>query len=183
MTIGQWTILDSVFVFIILLSVVLALRKGLTRELISLAALIAGFVMAALYYPVAAVWFADLARTEAVANLAGFLVIFFGCLLLGALIMFLVNRFLKMSSLEWLDRVLGGLYGLLRGWAVASILVLPLVAFPVRANAVARSQLAPYLLAGARAAVWAVPKDLREKFYGEYKKVVQELNSSRKTSV
>jgi membrane protein required for colicin V production len=107
------------------------------------------------------------------------MVIFVGCIVLGAIIAFLFNRFVKAASLEWVDRLLGAVFGFLRGWAVASIIVLALVAFPVKEHMVARSVLAPYLLAGARAAVLVVPSGLKTKFYEEYKKVLQVLNEKR----
>jgi membrane protein required for colicin V production len=176
-----WTILDFSFLLIILISTGFALTKGLMREIISLVALIGGFVLAAFYYSRAGALFAELARTEAIANLFGFLLIFLGTLLAGAIAAYLFNRFVKMASLEWIDRVLGGIYGFLRGWMVASILVLALVAFPIRENAVANSALAPYLLTGARVAVLLVPQDLKDKFRTEYQKVMQALNGQRAT--
>jgi uncharacterized membrane protein required for colicin V production len=45
---SQWTVLDFVFIAITLLSTCLAFYKGLARELISLAALIIGFILAAI---------------------------------------------------------------------------------------------------------------------------------------
>ena len=181
MQMSHWTFLDYFFALIIVVSTVFALTKGLVREIISLVALIGGFILAAVYYPVVAAWFMDLSKTEAVANLIGFLIIFLGCLLVGAAAAFLVNRFIKMASLEWVDRLLGGIYGLLRGWAIASVLVLALIAFPARQNLLDRSILAPYLLAGARAAVLVVPHQLKERFNDEYKKVLQIWNQNRST--
>jgi membrane protein required for colicin V production len=104
---------------------------------------------------------------------------FLGCIVLGAIAAFLVNRFIKMASIEWVDRLLGGVFGFLRGWAIASIIVLALVAFPARENVVARSSLAPYLLAGARGAILLVPRELKDRFYIEYQKVLENLNQSR----
>ncbi len=179
MHLNQWTFLDFVFAFIIILSTGFALTKGLVREIISLVALIAGFVLAVLYYPVTAHWFIEFSRNETVANLLGFLLIFLGCILLGAAAAFLVNRFVKMTSLEWVDRLLGGVYGFLRGWAVASIIILALIAFPVRENLLERSFLAPFLLAGARVAALMVPQDMKNRFNDEYKKVLQRWNQNR----
>jgi membrane protein required for colicin V production len=175
----QWTFIDFIFAAIILVSTGFALMKGLAREVISLVALIGGFLLAALYYPVIAGWFASITRTEAVADLIGFLAIFLSCLLIGAVAAFLVNRFIKMASLEWINRLMGGIFGFLRGWAVASIIALALIAFPVRQDVLARSIFAPYLLAGARAAILLVPQDLKQKFNTEYKKILQTWNQNR----
>ncbi len=179
---SQWTFLDVIFVVVILVSTGFAVTKGLAREIISLVALIGGLILAAFYYPWVAAFFSEFTRTEVLANLIGFTILFVGALIVGAVAALLVNRLVKMASLEWIDRVLGGLYGFLRGWAVSSIIILALIAFPVRPNAVARSYLAPYLLAGARAAVLLAPQELKTKFYEQYLKVLEEWNRSRKTA-
>jgi membrane protein required for colicin V production len=176
MSLSPWTALDYVFTVVILISTILALTKGLTREITSMVALIGGFYLAVFFYPVLGVWFKEFTSTLAIANLLGFVLIFVGCLLIGALVAYLINRFIKMASLQWMDRVLGGVFGFIRGWLISSIIVLGLVAFPVRQNLLARSVLAPYLLAGARAAVLVVPPELKEKFNEGYQKVLQLLN-------
>jgi len=179
---SQLTFLDYVFACIILISTVIAIAKGLMREIISLVALIGGFILAAIYYPALAAHLIEFSRTETVANLAAFLMIFLGCLLAGVIISLIVNRFLKASSLLWIDRLLGGIFGILRGWAIASVLVLGLVAFPVRENVMAHSQLAPYLLTGAKTAVLLVPKSLKDAFNEQYRKVIQAWNETRRAS-
>ena len=176
---SQWTVIDFVFALVILVSTGFALTKGLMRELISLVALIGGFILAILYYPGIGHWFQDLTSSIAVANLIGFLIIFLGCLIVGAIAAFIINRLVKAASLQWMDRLLGALFGFIRGWLIASILVLALVAFPVREKVVARSYLAPYLLAGARAVALLVPKEMKDKFNEEYKKVLEIWNQNR----
>ncbi len=180
MSISQWSFLDYLVAIIVLVSTGFALTKGLAREVISLVALVGGFFLAVFYYPWTGAWFKDFARSESVADFLGFLLIFAGCITLGAVAAYLVNRFIKMASIQWVDRLLGAVFGFLRGWAIASIVVLALVAFPIREDTVARSRLAPYLLAGARGAVLMVPRELRDRFYIEYQKVLQNLNQSKK---
>lgn len=180
---SDWTSLDWFVVGIVVTSTAFALTKGLAREVISLVALLGGFLLAAFFHPRVASWIVDFTRTEAIAKLLAFLMLFLGSLVIGAVAAFVVNRFVKMASLEWIDRFLGGVYGLLRGWAVASIVVLALVAFPVaQESVVSRSVLAPFVLAGARGAVLLVPSHLKERFRGEYQKVVEAWNSGRSAS-
>ncbi len=176
---SQWTFLDCFFAIVILISVIFALRKGLVREIVSLVALIGGFILAVIYYSALGSRLVEFSRTEAIANFLGFVILFLGSLLLGALIAFLVNRFLKAASLQWVDRLLGAIFGLLRGWAISSIIVVALIAFPVRDNLMARSFLAPYLLAGARTAVLLVPQSLKDRFNSQYKKVLQGWTQNR----
>jgi membrane protein required for colicin V production len=182
MQITQWTFVDFLFAGIVLVSIGFALMKGLVREIISLVALIGGFILAVLYYPVLGGRLAEFCRTDAIANFFGFLIIFVGCILIGIIAAFLVNRFVKAASLKWIDRLLGGVFGLLRGWAIASILVLALISFPIRENLLTQSVLAPYLLAGARAAILLVPQNLKDQFDEQYKKVLHAWNQSRSAS-
>jgi membrane protein required for colicin V production len=179
MHLSQWSFLDGLFIIIFLVSIVFALMKGLAREIISLAALIGGFILAVFFYQIPAGIFKDLSKTDTIANLIGFIIIFFGCILIGAIASFLINRFIKAASLKWIDRLLGGIFGLLRGWAVASILVVALIAFPIRDDFLARSTLAPYLLAGAKIAVYCVPQKLKDQFNEQYMKVVQAWEKNR----
>jgi membrane protein required for colicin V production len=179
MHLSQWTFVDYLFAGIVLVSTGFALTKGLVREIISLVALIGGFVLAVIYYPVIGSRLTEFTKTDSLANFLGFLIIFAACIVVGAIAAFLINRFVKAASMKWVDRLLGGVFGLLRGWAIASILVIALIAFPIRENLIARSALAPYLLAGARAAVLLVPKNLKDKFYEQYKKVLEAWNQNR----
>ena len=176
---SEWTFLDLFFAAIIIVSTVCAILKGLAREIISLVALVGGFILAVLYYRIPAGWLVEYTRKDALADLLGFLIIFIGCILIGIILAYLVNRFLKEASLKWIDRILGGIFGFLRGWAISSIIVVALIAFPVRDDIMARSVLAPFMLSGARTAVLLVPQDLKDKFYRHYRKVLQKWNENR----
>jgi membrane protein required for colicin V production len=173
------TYLDVLFIAIILISTICALFKGLVREIISLAALILGFVLAVFYYPIPAGKILEFCRTEAIANLFGFLIIFLGCILLGAITSFIVNRFVKAAALKWADRLMGAIFGLVRGWILSSIMVVALIAFPIRDDLMAHSVMAPYLLAGARIIVHITPQGLKNKFNEQYQKVLKTWNESR----
>ena len=153
---------------------------GLVREIISLVALICGFILAVLYYQVPAAWMVRHTKTETIANLLGFLLIFLGCITFGITVAFLINRLIKAASLKWIDRILGGIFGFLRGWAICSVLALALIAFPVRENIMARSFLAPFVMFGAQMAASWVPRNLKDLFNDQYKKVIQAWNENRK---
>lgn len=179
MQLSHWTFLDFLCACILLISIGLAITKGLVREIVSLVALIGGFILAILYYQSLGRTLMEFCKTDSVADFLAFVIIFVGCLLIGAVVSLMINRFMKAASIKWIDRFLGGIFGLLRGWAIASVLVLALIAFPLRDNVISQSVLAPYLLAGARAAVFLVPRDLKDKFYEQYKKVLQSWHQNR----
>ena len=179
---GAWNWIDWILAAVVLLSVVAAFKKGLVRELISLAAVVAGLAVAALGYQRAAVWFQDWTSSHQAALWAGFLTLFLGTLLVGLLISSLAGKLVKTAGLDWFDRFLGGIFGLLRGVLVDSVLLMAMVAFAIRTEAVSRSQLAPYITASARVIALAMPEDLKAQFRSGFDKFKEGLAQQRKTA-
>jgi membrane protein required for colicin V production len=172
---GTWNWLDWTLAVVVVASVVAAILKGFIRELISLASVVAGLVIAALGYQRAALWFDDLTRSHNVALGLGFLALFVGTLLVGVLVSFLARRLIQKAGLQWFDRFLGGVFGLLRGVVIDCILLMILVAFAIKAEGVQKSTLAPYVTAGARIIVLAMPADLKAEFKAGFEKFKQSL--------
>jgi len=171
----EWNWLDWTLAIIALVSVAAAMWEGFVRELISIAALVAGLVIAALGYRRAAIWFDDLTRSHEVALGLGFLALFFATLIVGALVSILGKKLVQKAGLAWFDRFLGGLFGLLRAVVICSILLMVLVAFSIKVEAVERSTLAPYVVVGARALVAVMPSDLKAQFQDGFEKFRQAL--------
>jgi len=161
---GAWNWLDWIFAAIVAVSVMAAFMKGFIAELISLASLVAGLVVAAIAYPRAALWFEDLTKSHEIALGLGFLVLFLGVLALGSLISLAARKLIKTAGIQGFDRFLGGAFGLLRGLLVDCILLLALVAFAIKPEAVQQSALAPYVTAGARVISLVMPASLRAQF-------------------
>jgi membrane protein required for colicin V production len=67
--------------------------------------------------------------------------------------------------LSFVDRVLGGAIGLIRGSLVVAIVLLMMTAFSPASRWLKGSQLAPYFLVVGRAAIWLAPSELRARFY------------------
>jgi membrane protein required for colicin V production len=161
---GAWNWLDWTFAVIVAGSVIAAVIKGFTRELISLASLVTALVVAAIAYPRAALWFEDLTKSHEVALGLGFLVLFLGVLLLGSLVSLLARKLIKTAGIQWFDRFLGAVFGLLRGVLVDCVLLLVLVAFAIKPAAVQQSSLAPYVTTGANIISLAMPTNLKAQF-------------------
>jgi membrane protein required for colicin V production len=150
----ELTILDWVVLIILMGSIVSSILKGFARETSSAGAFVAPYV-----------------KTQDIASLVGFALIFFGILLLGAAISLLVNHFLQAVHLKWFDRFLGAAFGFVRGWIIGAVLFLILTAFPVQIENVRSAKFAPYLLAGARVLVLITPSSLKTKFLDGYRRV------------
>jgi len=159
-----WNWLDWTLTLIAVLSIVTAATKGIIRELISLASVLVGLIVAALGYQWAATWFEDLTRSHEVALAAGFLTLFLAIQVLGAVVSAIARKLIKTVGLQSFDRILGGIFGAFRGLVVDCILLLALVAFAIKPEAVSQSVLAPYVTTGARVLALLMPSDLKSQF-------------------
>lgn len=164
-------LIDLLFMLVLVGSVALAMFKGLFKELVSIAALVVGVIVAGQLYRQGAQLLAPWMGESELRSALGFLVVFFGILLAAGLVIFIVDRILKFTHLKWIDRLLGGLFGLLRGWLVCAVIVLAMTACGWQVARLRTSLLAPYLLMTARAAVLLVPATLRQKFEAAYQSI------------
>src|SRR5258708_30860990 len=96
--------LDWLIAGIIVLSAMLAAAQGFFFELFSLGGAIAGYVLAAWEYPVVSAWFTPYVNTAWVANVAGFLTIFFAVVLLAGFAGRLARWTFESAGLRWFDR-------------------------------------------------------------------------------
>lgn len=172
---GTWNWLDWVLTAIVVASVVAAALKGFIRELIALATLVAALVIAALGYTRAAAWFEDLTKSHTIALGLGFLVLFLGTMIVGALVSAAAKKLIQSAGLQMFDRVLGALFGLVRGVVVDCVLLMVMLAFSIKTDIVQQSVLAPFVGAGARVIVLAMPRDLKAQFQDGFEKFHQAL--------
>jgi membrane protein required for colicin V production len=175
---GGWNWLDWVLIGIVAASVLAAAWRGFVHELISLASVVAGLVVAALGYRQAATWFEDLTKSHEVALGAGFLALFFAVLIAGALIAHGAKKLIQTAGIQWFDRVVGGVFGLVRGVIVDSILLMVMVAFTIKPEVVQRAVFAPYVATGARVLALAMPSGLKEQFSAGFDRFHQTLMES-----
>jgi len=167
------TILDIAAVLIVIVSVATAALKGFAAELISLATVVAGLVLAFAFYDRLAAVLVDLGSGESLALLGGFLLIFAAVLAVGILLARQVRKVLNLLYLRLADRLLGGLFGVVRGWLVVAVIFLAMTAFPVTGNLVADSISGEFFLTSAGIVVRFAPRELQERFSNEYDRIYQ----------
>jgi membrane protein required for colicin V production len=172
---GTWNWLDGILVAIVVASVVTAALKGFVQELISLASVLIGLGVAAFGYPRAALWFDDLTNSHETALGLGFFVLFLGTLLAGALVGVVARKLIKSAGIQSFDRFLGGIFGLARGILIDTILLMVLMAFAIKPDAVRQSAVAPYVTTGARAIALIMPGNLRAQFHLGFEKFREAL--------
>jgi uncharacterized membrane protein required for colicin V production len=82
-------------------------------------------------------------------------------------------------GLSWFDRLLGGAFGFLRGTLVVMVLVMAMASFLPSSSALAKSTLGQYFLVAGRAAVYAGPGDLKQRFRDGLKALQQTRSNAR----
>lgn len=137
---------DYVFIAIVALSLLLGIWRGLVREAISLAALIAAVVLTMLYAPDLARWLKPHLESPIGRLLVANVVVFLSVMLIGALVAWLASRVVKGAGLGSLDRMLGGAFGVARGLLVLAVIALTVQLTSLRREPVLQqSQLLPRL--------------------------------------
>ena len=167
----QFNLLDGLFSSFSLGSVVYSALKGFVRELLGMLSLVAAFFVSVWFYRVASEPFKEVVKTENIALFLGFASVFLGTLLVGALVIWAVQKLIKFAKIQWFDRLLGAAFGFIRGWILGSIVFLALTSFDLQSERVRSSQLAPYYLPGARIIALATPHDLKTRFMDGYRVV------------
>ncbi|HET7212415.1 MAG TPA: CvpA family protein [Terriglobia bacterium] len=179
----HWNWVDWVLATIVLVSVLTAMWKGFVAELVALASVIAGLVVAAFNYERLAPLLQGFTRSRGVALGVSFLLLFIVVMVVGALISSLASKLVKKVRLQWFDRFLGGIFGLARGVLVDCIVLLVMMAFAIQQVAVEKSALAPYFIAGSRVVALAMPGKLRGEFGAGFEKFKKEMNLNDKKTM
>jgi membrane protein required for colicin V production len=176
MTPADWAICA-----IVLINVVAAALQGFFSEALSIAGLVVGYLVAAWQYRRFAEWMESFLKNPWLAEILGFLIIFFAVLILFAIAAKIARWVMKESGLRPFDRFLGALLGLLKGGLMVAVILMGMTAFEPTSKLLADSQLAPYFLVVGHAAMWLAPAELRDRFDQGLKllhQVPQKLNSA-----
>ncbi len=166
--------LDVVLLLILAGSVVTSFRKGFSREIIGMVSVVLAILLGVWFYGVAGALFAPYLSSPAAAHLAGFVVVFCGVLLVGAVVSTIAGRFLRVTGLSIFDHLLGAGFGLARGLLIAVALILGIMAFSPTGRppaSVVHSKTAPYVIDGARVVASMAPHEVREGFRKTYAQV------------
>lgn len=118
---------DITILFLLVAFVVKGLFRGLFKELCSLAGLVAGGFLAFHFHaPLAEVMVKAFGIPLKAGTVSAFLLLFLTTVLFFGVLGFLLSRFVKFLFLGGLNRVAGGLFGLLQGVLLLTVVLFAL---------------------------------------------------------
>lgn len=115
---------DWAIVIVLTLSSVISLARGFIKEALSLVIWVVALVVANVFSSRLEVFLVNTISTPSLRAMAAFLLVFIGVLLIGALLNFLIGLIVKATGLSGTDRLLGMVFGAVRGLLVVMIFLI-----------------------------------------------------------
>ena len=173
--------LDVVLLVILGYTTIRSLFRGFTREIVGLAASLLALLMGMWFYGYAGSFVAPYVASPRIASLLGFFMVVVTVLMTGSLVSWIISRFLRTIGLSFLDRLAGGVFGLVKGVLISVALLTAFMAFGPHAEtgaappAVLNSRIAPYVLEASHFFVAVAPMELKKNFQKYYSQVKNAL--------
>jgi membrane protein required for colicin V production len=114
---------DLALITIIALSSLISLKRGFVKEALSLASWVVAFIVARTFHPNFQTLLVESISEPMLRTIAAFVILFIGTLLLGAAISFIVGTLIRLTGLTPIDRLLGVVFGLIRGLILSVVIV------------------------------------------------------------
>ena len=113
--------IDWVIIALITVSTLISLKRGFIKEALSLITWVGAFILARTFHPQMQSLLEGTVETPLVRLVAAFAILFFGTLIVGAIINNMIGHLVRATGLSATDRVLGMGFGLLRGVVVVIV--------------------------------------------------------------
>jgi len=153
---------DIILLVILVVSLIAGLAKGLVREVFSLAGVLLGILVAFLGASSLADVLGRWIAYESAAYAAAFVLLFVVTMVVAGILGILLTKVLDLASLGFLNRLLGGAFGLARGFLIGLVLALGLTLFlDADAPLLRDSRFVPDLAGGARVLAPLLPEGPR----------------------
>ncbi|PMH40577.1 bacteriocin production protein [Vibrio sp. 10N.286.49.B3] len=125
--------LDFVILGVIGFSAVISLVRGFVKEALSLVIWFGAFFISSQYYTKLAVYFSNI-EDDIVRNGAAIAALFVATLIVGAVVNYVISQLVQKTGLSGTDRILGVVFGGLRGILIVAALLFFIDAFTALSN-------------------------------------------------
>jgi len=155
---------DILMIVIIVAGFLYGMIKGIVSEIFALIGIVGGFVVAMKFSFILKPYILPFVKKEIIAVVFSFAVL----LILTAVIFIMLGVFfrkaLKIVHLSWLDRFVGGIFGIVKGLVIAGLISLLIFVFlPGGKTFIGKSTIGKYTVNVVRLAVWLLPEKVRKK--------------------
>jgi membrane protein required for colicin V production len=153
---------DIILLVILVVSFVGGLAKGLVREVFSLAGVVVGILVALLFASPLADELGRWISYESAAYAAALVLLFVITMVVAGLLGIAITKVIDLASLGFMNRLLGGAFGLVRAFLIGLVLALGLTLFlDTDAPLLRDSRFIPDLAVGARVLAPLLPEGPR----------------------
>jgi len=156
---------DIIVIVILGYCLIRGVFRGLIKELSSIIGVLGGFYAAFTYYMLVAKPLSKWITNTGYLNILSFLIIFCGVFIIISILGVIINYLLKIAFLGWLDRILGSVFGAMKGILIVSVLLIAFTAFLPKGTPVIKdSLLSPYVTLISEEVAKDVSKDMKHAF-------------------
>ena len=118
----QWV--DWAIAAIVLVSTLISFKRGLFREALSLVIWTLAVIISIVFHEQLSAVLSPYIESVSLRKVADISSLFVICLIVGGLVSLLVSQLIKITGLSGIDRLLGMIFGLLRGIVVVIVIIL-----------------------------------------------------------
>ncbi len=178
-------LLDIAILIIVALMTVRGFFRGIVQEAATLLGMIVSFFLAALYYKDLASWLDRfLPNHQILLSFFCFVFLFILCIFLFNFLAILARGAIRLALLGWLDRTLGGLFGLIKGAVIIFVLVTILTVFyPKSGPLVKNSRFFPSILTFTEKLTSLIPYKIKDDFLEQKKTPAELLGIEKKRNI
>ncbi len=176
--------LDVILGFIFVIAIIRGLFTGFSRSVAGLLGVLTGFWLAANQYAFVSQRLEVFIKDQMWRDLLAFFLIFIVVYLAFAIFGIIIRGIFKVLSLSWMDRILGGGIGFLKGLLISATLIFILtLILPEKSPLLANSYLYPRVSNLARVMTDLVPEDVKAKFMWKWRKLEIQMHKGRREAI
>jgi len=140
-------IFDIVVVVILSFCLIRGFMLGIVRQISSIVGVLAGFFAGSRYYSLLTGMLTGWIDKPGYRNITAFAILFCAVFVLVILLAWVIHYLMKITKTGWIDRVMGVVFGGLKGLLIGCILLVALTTFlPAHAALIEQSRLARHMM-------------------------------------